>query len=162
MSTLPVTAGDSLSTISRLWDTAVGGDMSFLLARANAVSLSRANAALAEHGLKVRSYSVLALAASGARPSQRELSEFLRLDPSQLVALIDELAMRGLALREPDPSDRRANVVVVTDLGREVYTAARTSTVAAEEAAFAELTADDRDRLTGLLRRLAGDPGAAV
>lgn len=159
MSTVPVTtAAEPLSGAGRLWDTTVGGDMSFLLARANAVSLSRANAALAEHGLKVRSYSVLALAASGARPSQRELSEFLRLDPSQIVALIDELETRGWALREPDPSDRRANVVVITDLGRETYEAARTSTVAAERNAFAELSPTDLERFTDLLRRLAGAP----
>lgn len=164
MPSVPITASpaDAAMGAGRLWESSVGGDMAFLLARANAVSLSRANAALTEHGLKVRSYSVLALAASGARPSQRELSEFLRLDPSQIVALIDELETRGLAQREPDPSDRRANVVVITDLGREVYDAARRSTVATEQAAFAELTADDRDRLTGLLRRLAGAPDTQV
>ena len=71
-------------------------DLSFLLARANALSLAAGNAALAQHGLRVRSYSVLALAAGDARPSQRELAEFLRLDPSQVVALVDDLQARGL------------------------------------------------------------------
>ncbi|MDQ2698388.1 MAG: MarR family transcriptional regulator, partial [Actinomycetota bacterium] len=37
-------------------------DVSFLLARANALSLAAGNAALAVYGLRVRSYSVLALA----------------------------------------------------------------------------------------------------
>src|SRR5690554_1296968 len=66
-------------------------DTSFLLARASALSNSAGNAALAEFGLKVRSYSVLELAADGGRTSQREIAEFLRLDPSQVVALVDEL-----------------------------------------------------------------------
>ncbi|WP_458042754.1 MULTISPECIES: MarR family winged helix-turn-helix transcriptional regulator [Bacteria] len=109
----------------RLWETTVGGDISFLLARANAISLATTNEALAMHGLKVRSYSVLGVAASDARPTQRELSEFLRLDPSQIVSIIDELETRGLVRREPDPNDRRVNVVVVTPEGREKFAAAR-------------------------------------
>lgn len=151
-------AAESLTGGDRLWDTSVGGDLAFLLARANALSLSRANAALAEYELKVRSYSVLALAAAGVGPSQRELSEFLRLDPSQIVALVDDLESRGFAQREPDPADRRANVVLITDAGREVYERARASTVAAEEGAFAELSRSDRERLTAFLRTLAGAP----
>src|SRR5688572_23016252 len=93
-----------------LRDSVLGGDLVFLLARANALTLAAANAALAEHGLKARSYSVLALAADGARPTQRELAEFLRLDPSQVVALVDGLEKRQLVERRTDPADRRANV----------------------------------------------------
>jgi len=142
----------------RLWDTTVGGDLAFLLARANAISLSRANGALADHGLKVRSYSVLALAANDARPSQRELSEFLRLDPSQIVSLVDELESGGLVQREADPSDRRANVVVITDKGRAAFVEARATISGAEHAAFAGLTTADRERLTAMLRLIAGAP----
>ena len=76
-------------------------DLSFLLARANALSLAAGNAALAQHGLRARSYSVLALAAGDARPSQRELAELLRLDPSQVVALVDDLQRRGLVAASP-------------------------------------------------------------
>ena len=105
-------------------------DLSFLLARANAFSLAAGNAALSEYGLRVRSYSVLALAAGTSRPSQRELAEMLRLDPSQVVALVDELQSRGLVVRQPDPADRRANVVVATDLGRAVHSDAATAEAA--------------------------------
>lgn len=130
-------------------------DLSFLLARANALSLAAGNAALSQHGLRVRSYSVLALAAGSARPSQRELAELLRLDPSQVVALVDELQSRGLVVREPDPVDRRANVVVATDLGRSVHAEASADARAAEAALHADLSDADRRRLTELLRRMA-------
>lgn len=130
-------------------------DLSFLLARANALSLAAGNIALSEHGLRVRSYSVLALAAGSTRPSQRELAEFLRLDPSQVVALVDDLQTRGLVLREPDPRDRRANVVVATAQGRAVHAEALTSTRAAERQLHADLSASERDQLAELLRRLA-------
>lgn len=133
-------------------------DVSFLLARANALSLAAGNVALSAHGLRVRSYSVLALVAGTARPSQRELAELLRLDPSQVVALVDELQARGLVIREPDPADRRANVVVVTEQGRSLHAAASASARAAQEGLHDHLSADDRSRLTDLLRRLAFPP----
>lgn len=130
-------------------------DLSFLLARATALSLAAGNAALAGHGLRVRSYSVLALAAGSARSSQREIAEYLRLDPSQIVALVDELQARGLVRREPDPADRRTNVVVATDDGRALAAEARRSAREGERGAHGGLTGTERDTLAALLRRLA-------
>lgn len=130
-------------------------DLSFLLARANALSLAAGNAALSAHGLRVRSFSVLALVAGAARPSQRELAELLRLDPSQVVALVDELQTRGLVVREPDPRDRRANVVVATPAGRMLHAAASASASAAEHELHEDLSAADRILLTDVLRRMA-------
>jgi DNA-binding MarR family transcriptional regulator len=134
---------------------ALAGDLSFLLARANALSLAAGNAALAGYDLKVRSYSVLALAVDDRRPSQRELAEFLRLDPSQVVSLVDDLQVRGLVVREVDSSDRRANVVTATERGREVFALAQTSARRAEEQLHRSLSAEDRRRLTELLTSVA-------
>lgn len=136
----------------RLWSTIVGGDLAFLLARANAVSIAGANAALSGFDLKVRSYSVLALAASGSRPSQKELAEFLRLDPSQVVALIDELEGRKLVRRAVDPADRRAKVVEVTAAGRRLHDQARHALVADEQHRFGALSEPERAALAAALR----------
>jgi DNA-binding MarR family transcriptional regulator len=140
---------------SGLRASVLADDVSFLLARANAIALAAGNAALAEHGLKARSFSVLVLASGDARPSQRDLAEFLRLDPSQVVSLVDDLQSRGLVERQPDPSDRRANVVVATDAGRTLAAAAREAARVAEERVHAQLSQEERELLTGLLRRLA-------
>lgn len=145
----PVEAGGAMH------ESPLADDLSFLLARANALSLAAGNAALAEHGLRARSYSVLALAAGDSRPSQRDLAEYLRLDPSQVVALVDGLQTRGLVRREPDPTDRRANVVVATGVGREVYQRARLSARDAEQQLHRGLTAEAREELATLLRALA-------
>nr|WP_274636153.1 MarR family winged helix-turn-helix transcriptional regulator [Microbacterium bovistercoris] len=141
----------------RLWDTTVGGDVAFLLARANALSLSRTSEALSAHALKVRSYSVLGVVVSDARPTQRELSDFLELDPSQIVALVDGLERQGFVRRESDPGDRRANVVVATPEGRAAFVAARASAQAAEERTLGALSAREREQLADLIRRLAVD-----
>lgn len=148
----PATSERVVTGADRLWDTHVGGDLAFLLARANAVSLARANAALGELGLKARAYSVLALAASGARPTQRELSDFLRLDPSQIVSLVDGLAERDLVRREPDPNDRRVNVVVATETGEALHREAYRMAEAAEEETFAGVEPERRREIAALLR----------
>lgn len=151
---MPKTA-DAAASDTGLRASELTDDLSFLLARANAIALAAGNAALAAHGLKARSYSVLTLAAGQARPSQRELAEFLRLDPSQVVALVDDLQSRGLVERRPDPADRRANVVVATEAGRALAAAARESAQSAEERVHAQLSSEDRETLGVLLRALA-------
>jgi len=128
---------------------------SFLLARANARSLALGNAALAPLGLKVRSYSVLALAAEDERPSQRDLASFLRLDPSQVVSLVDDLETRGLVERVPDPGDRRANAVVATPAGMRLAAEARAVLSDADRFVFEGLDEDERAALATLLRRVA-------
>lgn len=148
-------ADDGAGEASRLEHAPLADDLGFLLARAAAMSQAAGNEALAAHGLKVRSYSVLALAVTGGRPSQRELAAFLRLDPSQVVALIDDLARRGLVTREPDPRDRRANVVAATLEGRALYRRALVDVEAGERRAHAALSRADRAELARLLRAAA-------
>lgn len=130
-------------------------DTAFLLARANAQSLAAAHAALAEHGLRVRSYTVLALAVSEERLSQRDIAEFLRLDPSQVVALVDDLQARCLVTRDPDPNDRRAKVVVATAAGRRLHAGAEAAANAAERDVLSVLGEDEQLVLRDLLHRIA-------
>jgi DNA-binding MarR family transcriptional regulator len=130
-------------------------DTAFLLARANARSLAATHAGLADHGLRVRSYSVLALAVAEARLSQRDIAEYLWLDPSQVVALVDDLQRRGLVTREPDENDRRAKVVVATDAGRKLHAKAARSVAERERENLETLEATEQEQLRGLLLRLA-------
>lgn len=134
---------------------ALDDDLSFLLARANALSIASANEALAGFGLKARQFAVLSVVADDARPSQKELAEILRLDPSQVVGLVDELEKRTLVRREPDPSDRRAKVIVITSDGIELFETARTAVFAAEQKLHAMLSPEERDQLADTLRRIA-------
>ena len=139
----------------RLDSAPLSAETSFLLARATALTLAHGNEVLSPLGLKVRSYSVLALAAAGYRPSQRDLAAYLRLDPSQVVALIDDLERRDLVARDPDPSDRRANVVVATAAGSDLASHAHEVLAESEDLLFSGLTAHERDTLAALLRRIA-------
>ncbi|BEL03664.1 MarR family transcriptional regulator [Actinoplanes sichuanensis] len=139
----------------RLLGSDLAADPAFLLARARAVTSGVANARLAGFQLKVRSLSVLWLASQGFGPSQRELSDFLGLDPSQVVALVDDLQGRGLVERRPDERDRRSRIIVATEAGLELLEQALVEIRAAGDSTFAGLTDDERKTLTGLLTKVA-------
>lgn len=143
---------------NRLWNSVVGGDFSFVLARASYFSLLHVNRVLASYGLHARSYSLLALSSVDLRPSQRELSDFLCLDPRQIVMLVDDLEARGLVQRTPDPSDRRVNVIVATAEGRRLHDLARSAAVVADEESLSRIAPKDLDRAERALRVLAQAP----
>lgn len=136
----------------------MAGDAGFLLAKLHAAGSVLNNRALAGFGLKERSFSVLALAACGLEPTQREMAEFLSLDPSQIVALIDELEKRGLVLRVPGKQDRRAKIVSATAEGAAVFRQAEAAAREAETAALAGLSATEVAALKTLLRKALWGP----
>jgi DNA-binding MarR family transcriptional regulator len=107
----------------------------------------------------VRLYSLLEQLVLGATPDQRALADALRLDPSQIVALLDTLEQRGLARRGPHPVDRRRKRVTVTSTGRETYRRARPLVEASLDDVLDGLDAAERRTLHDLLHRVAR-PGA--
>jgi DNA-binding MarR family transcriptional regulator len=136
--------------------SALTDDVGFLLSRASGVVVRASNASLAGHGLRVRSYSVLLLAADSPDGiSQRELADMLGLDPSQVVLLVDELAAAGLVERRPSAADRRAKLVVATEAGRAARARAGQDVDASLARQLAELTPGEQQLLRELLTRLA-------
>jgi DNA-binding MarR family transcriptional regulator len=144
----------------KLMAATISQDSGFLLAKLHAAGSVLNNRALAAFGLKERSYSVLALANSGLEPTQREMAEFLSLDPSQIVALIDELEKRGLVVRVPGKQDRRAKIVSATAKGATTFRQAETAAREAESAALAGLSSAEIRTLKQLLRKALWGPVA--
>jgi DNA-binding MarR family transcriptional regulator len=96
-------------------------------------------------------FSVLACLDEFGSASQREISDRLRLDPSDLVAFVDWLEEVGFVRRRRDERDRRRYAVDLTPAGRR---ALRTRTRAAERLnaeLFAALDPEERERLRTLL-----------
>lgn len=87
--------------------------------------------------------------------SQQDLAETLDLDPSKLVALLNELESDGLAERRRDPGDRRRHIVEISAQGRERLGDAEQAMAAFENEFFAGLAPDERHQLQGLLGRVA-------
>ena len=84
------------------------------------------------------------------------LSEHLRIAPRSGTEVVDGLEERGLVHRSPDPADRRATVVAVTEEGSRVAHAIREARGAEAERFFAVLSDTDRADLARILRTLAG------
>ncbi|HEY6793445.1 MAG TPA: MarR family winged helix-turn-helix transcriptional regulator [Kineosporiaceae bacterium] len=83
-----------------------------------------------------------------------ELSEHLHIAPRSTTEVVDALVERGLAERRPDPEDRRAVLVRLTEHGRAVATAIRAARATEAEAFFEVLDDGDRAALARILRRL--------
>ncbi|WP_214405544.1 MarR family winged helix-turn-helix transcriptional regulator [Pseudonocardia lacus] len=85
-----------------------------------------------------------------------ELAERLRIVPRSATEVVDALQAAGLAERRPDPHDRRAVLVALTDEGRRVGETVRAAREAEAERFFGVLGAADRGELARILRVLAG------
>ena len=137
------------------------GLLIFRLARASAWRLGRS---LNESGLRWPEFAVLHhLDAQGA-VSQRDLALALRIQPSNLVALLDQLEDRRLLARSPDPADRRRHRVELTADGRRAVKRAREATRRAESELLGPLSDGERREFRALLVRLTAhtcDRGAA-
>jgi DNA-binding MarR family transcriptional regulator len=81
---------------------------------------ARANTAAAEVGLSPVSAWALVQLEPGASISQKELAARMKCNPSTVVDPTDRLEEAGLVIRQPNPNDRRVNVLVVTPRGVKV------------------------------------------
>jgi DNA-binding MarR family transcriptional regulator len=108
-----------------------------------------------------RGYQVLAGLAEGPPRTQLALARTLGLDRTVMTYLLDELEGAGLVARRPDPSDRRARQVLLTDDGRGRLCDLERRLRGAEDELLAPLEVAERDQLRALLQRLAvGTDGA--
>jgi DNA-binding MarR family transcriptional regulator len=145
----------------KLVAASISQDLGFLLAKLHAAGSVLNNRALSEFDLKERSYSVLILANSGLEPTQREMADFLSLDPSQIVALVDELEKRGLVARAAGKQDRRAKIVTATAKGSRLLAQAAGAAGRAEADVLDGLSGEEAAQLKALLRKaLWGASGA--
>jgi DNA-binding GntR family transcriptional regulator/DNA-binding PadR family transcriptional regulator len=105
-------------------------------------------------GLKANHVQVLVYLSGNPGASQRSLVEALRVTPSTIVELIDDLEVRALVRRLRNPLNRRASVVSLTADGRTMLDRALTLSRAVEQDLLAPLDARDRERLLGYLNAL--------
>jgi DNA-binding MarR family transcriptional regulator len=137
-------------------------NIGLLLALASGRAVAAAGEVLRPRGLNARSYSLLEQLVLADGPSQRELADALRLDPSQIVALVDLLEERGLARRRPHSADRRQKLVAVTPAGRRLYAQVRVDVEYSLDDVLADLSPDERELLRSLLHRIVRPTAVAL
>lgn len=112
-------------------------------------------AALEPLGLRPPHFGVMTLIEAHPGSTQQELVTGSLIDPSSMVAIIDELESAGLAERRPHASDRRKHSVHLTKRGRSTLARARKAAGATLAEVFEPLDAAERETLRTLLRKLA-------
>lgn len=103
-----------------------------------------------------------ALQRAGAPRRLGELAQALDVAPRSITAKVDQAEADGQVRRVPDPADRRATLVELTPMGRDVLrrVSAERSVGAAER--LARLTPDERTELLRLLRAVASPVPSAL
>lgn len=116
---------------------------------------------MATLGLSPRMWGAMNVLDAEGAISQQQLGRAIGMDPSSMVAAIDELEAHGWVQRRPNPSDRRAHALHLTDAGRQTLTRGRTLAREAQEELLAPLDTSERAQLHELLLRLALGAGTA-
>jgi DNA-binding MarR family transcriptional regulator len=146
-----------------MWDRGpIPGELAqfpgYLLARLGESSSRRFREALEAGGdLHPRHFGVMTMVAAQPGMTQQQLHEKTGIDPSSMVAVIDELESGGLAERRPHPGDRRARTIFLTDAGLDTLRDVKQLVAELQRELFAPLTAEEARTLHALLRKLAGN-----
>lgn len=85
---------------------------------------------------------------------QSELADLLEVEPITLSRMIDRLADGGMVCRKPDPNDRRAWNLYLTDKADGLIRQLQIEANHVEDGALAGLSADERQVLAGLVERV--------
>ncbi len=102
-----------------------------------------------------RAFRLLASVASAQMPTQLALAESAGLDRTVVTYLLDDLVEAGLVERRPDPTDRRARRIVLTEHGVERLAEFRRLLDGAEQHVLAPLGEANSAQLRVLLDRAA-------
>jgi len=136
-------------------DDALADDLGWGLGTVFRAYVAAAHAAVADLPGGPRGYQVLSAASRGVVGSQLSLAQHLGVDRTVMTYLLDDLEAAGLIERRPDPADRRARHVVITEQGVELLATLDERLRAAEAQLLAPLDPKARESFRAGIRLLA-------
>ena len=125
-----------------------------LLAGAAVVADRLVGERLAAEGARKWHFAVLLALAEAGAASQAGLSRRTGIYRSDMVAVLNELADAACIRREPDPADRRRNVITLTSAGRRRLERLDALIADAQRELLAPLAPGQQDELVRLLTLL--------
>ena len=109
---------------------------------------------LEAHGLTMWGYVILSALDRSSIRTQAALAAAIGADKTRIIRILDDLQDDGYIERRPDPDDRRARLLAITDAGRRVKDAVQNEIQRGEERWLGELSADERRTFLRVLERL--------
>ena len=135
--------------------TSLDDRASFLLSSLGAQSARKFSERLAPLGVQPSHFGLLMHLVREDGQSQQQLADLLGIHRNVMVGLVDDLERRGLVERRRHPADRRAHAIHLTASALKLLHDANRLADEQEAELFSGMSADDRARLIGLLKRLA-------
>ncbi len=133
----------------------------FLLSRTGLLAQKRFAEQMEALELTPRMWGTLTVLCAEGSVTQQSLCQSLGIDPSSMVATLDELEAKGLVERRRNPADRRAHALHLTARGRQEVTRGRRLIRRAEDDLLSPLAPSQRKQLHELLLRVAAGAQAA-
>jgi DNA-binding MarR family transcriptional regulator len=127
---------------------------SWLLSQTSVHAHRLLSQALAAVGFIGYHYRLLAALEEFGPASQATLGRRTRMDRSDVVEALNDLAGRGLVQRSPDPADRRRNLITITPAGTQQLRLLDRVLAGVQDKLLASLCPAEREQLTRLLARI--------
>ncbi len=112
------------------------------------------------YGMRPVDFSVVSVIAHNPGVTSRQICAALDILPPNLVGMIKSLQKRGLILRKPHPTDRRAQGLHLSAAGQRMYREAQATATALERDVAGGLSPAELQTLIGLLRKVYRRPAA--
>jgi DNA-binding MarR family transcriptional regulator len=135
------------------------GQPAFLVAQVGSYAASQFAERLSAIELSPPDAGILRLLRVASGISQQELAARLRIHPSRLVAILDNLEKRRLIERRSNPEDRRLYSLYLTENGGETLEQIGQIARQHQQALCSGLTNEERDKLAELLQKIADTQG---
>lgn len=129
----------------------------FLLRAAARRSAEVSEDAVSSLGISARQMGILELIVTRGCMTQQAVGQFLKLDRTTIVQIVDGLEEGGWLVRNVDPLDRRCHALTVTASGKEILKKGMARMEKAEEKFLAPLSESEREQLKRMLAVLHGD-----
>jgi DNA-binding MarR family transcriptional regulator len=128
--------------------------ISFLFGKAYQHITAIARERLAPYGVTPVQFALLHLLWDQDGQSGTALGTRLQLDSATITGVLDRLANAELLERRPDPTDRRINLIFLTEQGRTLRAPLNTVMDALNQELFSQFTDADGDRLRRMVAQL--------
>jgi DNA-binding MarR family transcriptional regulator len=131
-------------------------DLAEMLAELARKTVAAEQPVLAAHGLSMWGYIVLSALDRSPIRTQTALAQAIGADKTRIIPTLDELQQQGYIERVPDPDDRRARLLEITESGRSIKNTVQAAIQRGEEHWLGRLSANDRDAFLRALQQLSG------
>lgn len=140
-------------------------DLALLFHRVARAVRKQTSLSLHPHGITPHQARTLMLLARAARTADdphaglrnSQLADELRIAARSATEVVDQLQDKGLIRRSADPTDRRATIIALTDLGRELSATIREERKLQINDFFSRLDEADQQQLHRILAQLVPD-----